>query len=326
MKKISVSVFLLIFWIAVAAAADNQPNIRNLETKTVTSVSRPLSTYSEKVEIPPLTPKSISIEIIERDTAITAPAPPLINTKDAVKLPEIINLGDAKDALFFVDTGFAANPERGGSEKIPYSEFTRYFRLISELFNNKIYNEVIRESDYLLNYLLFGDGRIKLLFMKAVSALESDNIQLAQSTLAQIDALDKQKIFAGARIYYYAKSLEKSNNTDGAISEYLKIYKLYPENNYADNALYYAAELFAEKKNDYAAAEKYLDIIIRDYSQSDFADDALFYKAQLFDKTQAIKNYSVAEELYRQLYKIYPKSVYSQEAQERGRFIRKNYL
>ncbi len=321
MKKNLFIIFFIFLLSSSNFALDDQPVIRELEPRKDIDIAPPVSNLHKQVEIPQLSPKSIKIETIEKDTQIIEA--PLIKEEPA---PQIFNLGDAVDFLFFTDTNFTQSLEPLNLPKISFTEFVRRYSLCVELFNNKLYNEAIQEIDKLSTFILYDDARIKLLFLKTAAALENNNIQLAQQSLAQIETLDNHKKFSAERIYYNGQALEKNNNFDAAISEYLKVYKLHPENNYADNGLFFAAKLLAEKKENYPAATKYLDIIINNYQLSDYADDALFYKAQMYDNIAKIKDYSIAEDTYRKLYNLYPKSKHAVQAQERGNFIKKNYL
>jgi len=312
----------------ILVAADNiELNIRDLKPPTPKS-KESLSSKLEKIEPPPkITPKNIEIEIIQPDTNTSKKID--TSATDIIEKPKIQpHLGEITDIPFFLDTNIIMKYEPradANGKQISSDEYSKYFAYITELFLKKFFEHTVNEINELLKYRLFDGERMKLNFIKTAALLEDKKLELANQTLNLIKNADVNSIYRPYYLFYLARYYELNNNPDNAINEYLKIYKLNPENQIADDALYGLAVLLANKKN-YKESVNYLDIIIEYYPQSDFADDALFLKAKLYDTITEIKDYGKAEFHYRNLYKVYPKSKFANDALKRGDEIRRNFL
>jgi len=91
----------------------------------------------------------------------------------------------------------------------------------------------------------------------------------------------------------------------------------------SDDILYKKAEI-AIKKNNYPQADSLLSLLIQNYPYDLLADDALYLKASLYDFY--IKDIFTAMDLYQQLIKNYPSSIFVVDARKRFRTLRGDVL
>ena len=89
-----------------------------------------------------------------------------------------------------------------------------------------------------------------------------------------------------------------------------------------DDVLYSKAEIYIRSRN-YQAADSAFAEIVRVYQYDILADNALFKRAEL--QAGALKNKSLAMELYQQLILDYPGSLFTTEARKRYRQLRGDF-
>jgi TolA-binding protein len=279
--------------------------------------------------IPESKPKKFEIEIIKKkEISQDSNLSDTVQSKRQVKSMFSKHLGDYKDKKFYFSDKIKKYYERNSKgilKPFRISEYKKYFSFIKELYNKQMYEQVISEINKLLKHRLFADERIKLNFIKLITNLQLENYDMVNQNLKTIKELDIYDKYRYELIYFTGQKYYKTDKFENAKTEFLKLYKLSPENSYTDNGLYDLAQIFI-KNNKFDEAVEYLDIIINNYNNSDYADDAIFLKAKVYGELIDIKDFYKSEYNYRLLYKRYPKSEFSKVSQEKAADLRKNYL
>lgn len=126
-------------------------------------------------------------------------------------------------------------------------------------------------------------------------------------------------------LMYYAKAdfmLESNRLTEADL--YLdSIHLVALFHSLSDDILFKKAEI-AIKRQDYQRADSLLNILTQNYRYELLADDALFLRANLHDLY--FKDAFTAMELYQQLMKDYPSSIFVVDARKRFRILRGDVL
>lgn len=126
-------------------------------------------------------------------------------------------------------------------------------------------------------------------------------------------------------LMYYAKAdfMLESNRLEEASLFLDSIHQVSLFHSLSDDILYKKAEI-ALKKQQYREADSLLSLLIQNYPYELLADDALFLKANLYDIY--FKDVFTAMDLYQQLIKDYPSSIYVVDARKRFRILRGDVL
>ncbi len=105
-------------------------------------------------------------------------------------------------------------------------------------------------------------------------------------------------------LYWLAKTYDKLGRKEDAVASCLKIASSYPDSEWADDALYYAGNIYRES-NDLKRALKIYSQLSAQYPQSKFSDSAVWWKAwALFTAGE----FTRAEQTLQELINTYPKS------------------
>lgn len=125
----------------------------------------------------------------------------------------------------------------------------------------------------------------------------------------------------GNPLKYYAKAnlMIFQNNLDDAIATLDSINQKFTNHSLEDDIFFQKAKIFEMKKDWKNAEQMYLNII-NYYPQEMYADDAVFYLAKLYQYQLNDKN--KAMEYYLKLLNDYPGSLYVPEARKLYRFLR----
>ena len=282
------------------------------------------------INVPIEQPRNIELKTMsdtgEPDTSISEEILAEQRRKNSAENKTFKHLGEFSDPVFYLDTDIVLNYEKKiDLPKINIVEYRKYFILIKELFNKKLYERTIVEIDNLQKSKLFADERIKLNFIKAECLLNLMKNDEVPALINAIEQYDLSKRFEADRFFLNAKYNEQINQQEVAISEYLKVYHIHPRSSVADDALFKTAQLLLNKK-EYQNVFNYCDIIINNYPYSDYADNSIYLKAQLYDTNTDVKDFMKSEACYRKLYNNYPKSEFAGESQKRADYIRRNFL
>lgn len=124
------------------------------------------------------------------------------------------------------------------------------------------------------------------------------------------------------KIYASASLLLLKNDLDGSLLKLDSITLLYPKNELENDILLTKAKIFIKQNKLTEAAKQYQTIV--NQPESIYADDALFYLAQL--QEQKLNFPKLALENYQKLLNNYPGSPYITEARERFRALRGDAL
>lgn len=128
---------------------------------------------------------------------------------------------------------------------------------------------------------------------------------------------DALLMFSRAELLFYR------NKMDDAILVLDSLLRIFPDHSLVDDAWYKQAAIMDKKRNWQAEDSLYALIISHD-SSSVIADDALFHRAKLHE--DKLKDKTKAMELYQDLLKKYPGSLFAVEARKRFRTLRGDVL
>lgn len=137
------------------------------------------------------------------------------------------------------------------------------------------------------------------------------------------DNLSDDSLNLGLMYYARADFLLESNRLEQASLMLDSINDVALYHSLSDDILYKKAEI-AIKKNNYPQADSLLSLLIQNYPYDLLADDALYLKASLYDFY--IKDIFTAMDLYQQLIKNYPSSIFVVDARKRFRTLRGDVL
>ncbi|MGB0916410.1 MAG: tetratricopeptide repeat protein, partial [Flavobacteriales bacterium] len=124
-------------------------------------------------------------------------------------------------------------------------------------------------------------------------------------------------IFARAGLLLYQNKLDSVKMALDSIEEF------YPGHSLIDDILFKRGEM-AEKAKDVVKAVEYYHQIWKEYPEDLLADDAVYKMAQLNEKS--LDDSSKAMEYYQELLLNYPGSLYTVEARKRYRALRGDLL
>ena len=129
------------------------------------------------------------------------------------------------------------------------------------------------------------------------------------------DSIDQAlHLYARAEYYFTCKEFDKATKTLDSINE--------SENpSLTDDILYLRAEM-AIQRQQYAEADRMLEQITTQFGGELLADDALFMRARL--QEERLHDPLTAMDLYQQLLKQYPDSLFAPETRKRFRALRNN--
>ena len=143
----------------------------------------------------------------------------------------------------------------------------------------------------------------------ALSILIKDNIALdsSESAMRQYAAIDKMLF---------------QNKIDEALEAIAKMKETYPGHSLTDELLWLEADI-QKKLGNFDTAVTLLQKIVEEYDYDILSDDAFFMIGELYDRH--LDQPDKAMEIYRDLLKIYPGSVYVAEARKRFRQLRGDF-
>lgn len=139
-----------------------------------------------------------------------------------------------------------------------------------------------------------------------LSLLITDNTTLDTNTLPLF-------IFAQTDLLIY------QNKFDEALLKYDTLLTAFPSHSLNDEIIYRKAQIMLKKK-EFQKAAFYYSEILKDYSYDIWADNALFYLAELYEKH--LNDKEKAMDYYKQLFTNYTGSIFVIEARKRFRTLR----
>ncbi len=140
----------------------------------------------------------------------------------------------------------------------------------------------------------------------SLSLLISDNIN-SDSTTGELLAFSK------ADLLFYRNNIKKALHILDSLENSITYHPI------IDEVLYKKAEIYIDQDN-YEKADSLLQIVSTDYAFEILGDDAMFKRAEINEKK--LNNKNTAMELYENLFKMYPGSVYAVSSRKRYRELR----
>lgn len=160
-------------------------------------------------------------------------------------------------------------------------------------------------------------SQAQLNVLKGATSKLIANDALELSLLISDNTVDSN--YVPLAMYSRADLLAYQNKDSLAVLTLDSINKEFPGHSLADDILFKKYKI-AYKKGQYNEAEKYLDLIILNYSDDLLGDDAVFSLAEL--QESKLNNPEKAKELYQEVLLKYPGSFYTVEARKRYRKMR----
>jgi outer membrane protein assembly factor BamD (BamD/ComL family) len=194
---------------------------------------------------------------------------------------------------------------------------------VEKAFKNDPTGQEAKFRNARLSYYIgeFNWSKAQLDVLKAATSKFIANDAMELSLLIS-DNMDPDSTYTGLRLYSRADLLMYRGQDSLAMITLDSIRGLGLSHPLDDEVLYSKAGIYIRKK-DYQKADSVLNKIVRDYKDDILADNALFKRAEL--QAGALNNRAKAMELYEQLLKDYPGSLFATEARKRFRQLRGDY-
>lgn len=164
----------------------------------------------------------------------------------------------------------------------------------------------------------FGWAKAQLDVLKAATSKFIANDAMELSLLIS-DNIDPDSTYTGLKMYSHADLLIYRGQDSLALVTLDSIRMLGLSHPLDDEVLYSKAGIYIREKQ-YLKADSVLDKTVKDYKYDILADNALFKRAEL--QAEVMNNKAKAMELYEQLLKDYPGSLFTTEARKRFRQLR----
>jgi TolA-binding protein len=191
---------------------------------------------------------------------------------------------------------------------------------VEKSFKNDPIGQEAKFRNARLSYYIgeFNWAKAQLDVLKAATSKFIANDAMELSLLIS-DNMDPDSTYTGLKLYSHADLLIYRGQDSLAVVTLDSIRMLGLYHPLDDEVLYSKAGIYIREKQ-YLKADSALDKIVRDYSSDILADNALFKRAEL--QANVLNNKGKAMELYEQLLKDYPGSLFATEARKRFRQLR----